>query len=444
MIGEPWRRELLHAGAGATALALLGAGVGHPAAFVLAGALGWGGWHALQLYRLADWLRNGKRGRRPVARGAWREIYADLDALQRKNRKKKKRLASIIKRFAQVAAVIPDATVVLKGRDEISWCNPAAERLLGLRAARDIGLPLSTLVRAPELAGYLEDGEFERPLEMVVPRDGGMRLLVRVVPYGEGRRLLVARDVTRLNRLEQMRRDFVANVSHELRTPLTVICGYLEAMEDDIDPMPAHRRRAVEVMSQQASRMRSLVEDLLALSRLENDAAQASLTPVDVAALLHVVHAEACGVSAGRHEIVLEADEGLDLLGEPAELHSAFSNVILNAVRHTPGGGHIAIRWYAAADGVALLAVTDSGPGIEARHIARLTERFYRVDRARSRESGGTGLGLAIVKHVLVRHDAHLVIESEAGRGSTFTCRFDGGRVRQRVPLAEAKSVEVS
>ena len=377
MTGNPWRAELFRAIAGGVALGLLGWPTGHPAAFVLAGGVVYCGWHAVQLYRLADWLHNGRRGKRPVARGPWREIYADLDRLQRKNRKKKKRLASIIDRFQQVAAVVPDGAVVLRGRDEISWLNPAAQRLLGLRSPQDIGQPLSNLVRTPALVEYLARGEFERPLELDGPVASDLKLLVRVVPYGENRRLLMARDISRLHRLEQMRRDFVANVSHELRSPLTVINGYLEAMDDDTDGVPAGWRRPVELMRQQSQRMCTIVDDLLQLSRLENDPGGAARKPVDIAAMLRSIEVEARGLGAGTHEITLEAEEDLWLLGEHAELYSAFSNIVFNAVHYTPAGGTIDIRWRAAeaeSDG-AVLSVTDSGIGIDPRHLPRLTER---------------------------------------------------------------------
>jgi two-component system phosphate regulon sensor histidine kinase PhoR len=284
-------------------------------------------------------------------------------------------------------------------------------------------------VRSPTFTEYLEADHFEQPLEFTSPVDEAMYLLLRVVPYGRSGKLVLIRDISRLQRLEQVRRDFVANVSHELRSPLTVVMGYLESIADDSE-VPERWHRPVGQMKEQAERMYTIVEDLLRLSSLEQDPGGAGKHLVQMAEMLASIAADARRVGNGAHTFSLDVDPELQLLGEYNELFSACSNLILNAVRYTPENGMIAIRWRAAETG-ARLEVRDTGIGIESHHVPRLTERFYRVDKARSRELGGTGLGLAIVKHVLMRHDSHLEVESEIGEGSCFSCEFPLSRIER-------------
>jgi len=306
--------------------------------------------------------------------------------------------------------------------------------LLGLGSPQDIGHPIQDLRRAPEFGRYLSAGRYEEALSIPSPRTEGVVLSIRVVPYGEERRLLLARDVTRVNRLEQMRRDFVANVSHELRSPLTVIRGYVETLVDNPDEVPEQWRRPLQQIDQQTTRMCRIVDDLLQLSRLESNPKAAGHTPVAVASMLETIRDDARGLSGEDLKIHIEADPKVQLAGEYNELYSAFSNLVFNAVQYTPVLKNIYLRWYGDAAG-AHLEVEDQGVGIDPEHLPRLTERFYRVDRARSRAVGGTGLGLAIVKHVLMRHDARLQISSVPGEGSTFTCDFP----RERVVVAVAQ-----
>jgi two-component system phosphate regulon sensor histidine kinase PhoR len=251
---------------------------------------------------------------------------------------------------------------------------------------------------------------------------------------------VISRDITRWERLEAMRRDLVANVSHELRTPITVLAGFLETLNDQVEPDPVMQKRAMELMTQQTTRMQNLVEDLLTLSRLENARGPASEQRVDVPRLVHAMHHEALALSARRHQITLEVDESLWLVGAENELRSIFLNLITNAIRYTPAKGSIAISWHAAEDGGAVFSVRDTGIGIAPEHIPRLTERFYRVDRSRSRETGGTGLGLAIVKYALSHHQARLDIQSEPDQGSTFSATFPARRA-SRMPAADAVAV---
>ena len=420
---QEWRR--LAAGA-----ALLGTAdylLGLTPWLLLAGACTYVSWHVYHVHLLAKWLASGGREPEPSTRGIWAQVFESLSRIHRQNRKRKKRLRKVVVRFQQAAEAMPDGAIVLDGTGTIVWMNKASSRLLGLQRARDVGQPVSSFIRHPSFADTLDAEAFDEPLHIASPLRDELQLLIRVVPYGGSRRLMLVRDVTRIYNLEQMRKDFVANVSHELRSPLTVIVGYLEALQDD-ERLPAEFRRPVVQMSQQASRMCLIVEDLLQLSRLEATPGAASAERVAVVEMLDMIAKDALSLSEGAHRVLHGADSELSLLGDWNELYSAFSNIAFNAVQHTPAGGTIRLQWTSDAAG-ARLDVTDTGEGIEAHHIPRLTERFYRVDKARSHEMGGTGLGLAIVKHVLVRHDARLEIESRHGEGSRFSCRFPAHRI---------------
>ena len=324
--------------------------------------------------------------------------------------------------FDALAAALPDAAVVVNTELQLEWFNPAAAALLGLRDA-DRGGFLAHVVRVPELVRYLRGEDFSLPLELETFAGAPHPVSVRVTPFGGRARLVTFRDLTQELRLNRLRQEFVANVSHEIRSPLTVVIGYLETLEDrpEAAPDPAIVRR----MAREARRMRRLVEDLLELSRLEaGELRESELQDVALLPLAAEVRAEAQALtSEALHRIELDGDAGLHVHGRPEELHSALLNLVSNALRYSPGGGAVTIAWEARGERVRL-SVRDEGVGIAAEHIARLTERFYRVDKARSRGTGGTGLGLAIVKHILSRHGARLQIESRPGRGSAFTCVF--------------------
>jgi len=336
-------------------------------------------------------------------------------------------------------AALPDAVVILDEDDRIEWCNPRAEEYFGLDLERDRGQQITYLLRQPQFVDHLEAGTNAEPLVLRISReDGEMMLSVQQVPYGDRQKLILGRDITRWERLETTRRDFVANVSHELRTPLTVVGGFLETLEDMREPDPEMTRRSLQLMMQQTSRMTRLVEDLLTLSRLESTQNPLREEDVHVPELVRALHQDAQVLSADRHRLILKLESGDWLRGNTDELRSAFGNLISNAVRYTPEHGEIEIRWSVLADGQPAFSVRDSGIGIEPQHIDRLTERFYRVDRSRSRETGGTGLGLAIVKHVLVRHQARLDIQSSPGKGSLFSVIFPEARrlAARSTPLA--------
>lgn len=385
--------------------------------------------HIHQLARLARWLSVPDQPV-PHATGVWEDVFSLLYRARRQAQQEREQVQMELARFRSLGNALPDGVVILDATGHIEWCNPTAERFFDIEARRDAGRPLLNLVRAPELSSFLGADPLNEPLVIRIARGEGLVLSMRVIPYGHEKRLLLARDVTQAERIEGMRRDFVANVSHELKTPLTVVHGFVETLQDDDLPLTAERRiRVLGLMRQQTDRMLQLIEDLLTLSALESAPGPAVRTPLDLGVLLPVVHAEALALSGGRHQLHCECPAGQVLLGEERELRSAFGNLLSNAIRYTPEGGSITLRWQVRAGGQGELSVTDTGIGIEGRHLPRLTERFYRVDRSRSRETGGTGLGLAIVKHVLNRHEAVLEVSSEPGHGSCFMAVFPASRL---------------
>ncbi|VAW73279.1 Phosphate regulon sensor protein PhoR (SphS) [hydrothermal vent metagenome] len=397
------------------------------------------GWHLYNMYRLVRWLREGKRFQPPESSGIWDEVFEQIFRLQQRNRKRKRSLRRLLKRFHKITVALPDATVELRpNSDEIEWWNKAATRYLGFEFPRDTGQRISNLMRNPDFLTYMQAGEGQGEIEIPSPCNDEVTLRVRIIRYSKNRRLLIARDVTRLQRLERTRQDFVANVSHELRSPLTVVIGYLETLlDEDADEIFATQLRSMRL---QTERMNGIVNDLMLLSRLESDDPQKDTTNIAVSRLIDTVteHARALS-SAAEHVITLDVDRDLCIHGHESELYSVFSNLVLNAVSYTPAGGLIHISWK-KRQGDPVFSVKDSGAGIASHHIPRLTERFYRVDAGRSRASGGTGLGLAIVKHVLLRHEGRLEIDSEPGKGSVFSCHFPPERVTG-CPRAPASTV---
>ena len=416
--------------AGVLALAaVVGLAIGQPWPVVAITALGVVAWHYWRLRRVLLRLTARQRLAPPQGDGVWNELDRLLHRTQAEMRGRKRRLLEMLRAYRAAAAALPDAIVVVdRNTQRIVWFSEAAGPLLGLGYPDDIGAPIVARLQPLPLAGWMATGRNAEPLEVASPLNPGATLSLRLIPYSESLWLLVARDVSRLLQLEQMRRDFVANVSHELRTPLTVVHGYLDMLDPTDHPEWAPM---VAEMQRQSQRMTQLVEDLLMLSRLESQDSLPAEEQVSIAPMLGTLRREAMALSQGRHEVTVQDDAGVDLFGSNKELHSAFSNLVSNAVRYTPAGGTITVRFRREGRGVAL-EVVDSGYGIPASHLPRLTERFYRVSNSRSRESGGTGLGLAIVKHVLNLHQAHLEVSSEVGHGSTFACVFGPERVRQR------------
>ncbi len=378
-------------------------------------------WHLHNQVRLSAWLWDEKRLTPPSGSGDWESLFNGIYRLQQRQRKKRKELTNLIRRFRNGAESLPDAVVVFRSEGNIVWCNRLAQHLLGFRWPEDTGQPISNLIRTPDFIKYLQKNDFSQPLEMRSPLNVERMLELRIVPYTEGEHLMVVRDVTQLKQLEGMRRNFFANVSHELRTPMTVLQGYLEMTEDpDILSGPMWGK-AHGVMTEQLNRMNSLVNQLLTLSKIEAAPMHELEDVVNVPSMLDILEKEANSLSGSdEHRLTFDVDKQLKVLADEDQLRSAISNLVYNAVKYTPPGAEIYVRWYQTAQG-ACLEVEDKGDGIEPQHLHRLTERFYRVDKARSRDTGGSGLGLAIVKHALSHHDSHLEITSEVGEGSKFS-----------------------
>ena len=402
-------------------------------AFFSAALLAQVAYHVGHLAKLARWLFEPSAGAVPEGKGYWDDLLAQLYRHERSRDWQLRERDRALERFRLASQALTDGVVILDTRNRIQWCNATAERQLGLHFPGDVGQPINHLLREPALQSYLDIGDFTQPLALRADRGEELALQVQIIHYGQNERLMHVKDVTQAERLDRMRRDFVANVSHELRTPLTVLSGFLETVRE-LKLDPAQRTEYLTLMSEQSRRMERIVADLLTLSTLET-APRPSDERVVTRTLLARLKADAEALSGGRHRVTLATQGDYDLLGVESELASAFSNLVSNAIRYTPEGGEVRLVWNADAGG-AEFAVEDTGIGIEQEHIPRLTERFYRVDRGRSRESGGTGLGLAIVKHALARHDAALEIESEPGKGSRFSARFPARRVAAAVPAA--------
>ena len=386
--------------------------------------------HLWHLSRLARWVADPVAGRVPEGKGSWGDVLTALHRFERAAAAREALLADALARFRRAAQALPDGVVILDAENRIEWCNATAEMHLELDGRADHGQPLANLVREPRFVQYLAAGEDAPPVR--IERGAGRALRLQLIPYGRAQKLLLSRDTTQAERLETMRRDFVANVSHELRTPLTVLVGFLETVQEL--KLDAQRLRDyLGMMREQSARMQRIIDDLLTLSVLES-APPPAAERVRVRPLLERLRADAEALSGGQHDVSLEGSPALDLLGSEHELLSAFGNLVSNAIRYTPPGGKVQLLWRESAAG-ASFAVQDSGAGIAAEHIPRLTERFYRIDRSRSRDTGGTGLGLAIVKHTLARHQGTLEIDSSPGAGSRFTARFPAQRT---LPVAGA------
>lgn len=376
------------------------------------------------LYQLANWLDNPDSAKLPDGWGAWTDIFSRLYRLRRDDERNRTELTEWLARFRQAMSLLPDGVVIMDDVLFLEWCNPAAERHLGLNLERDKGMRVTNLIRNPAFIDYVILGRYEQPLTLALRE---RKLIAHIIPFETRRQILVTHDATESERIEMMRRDFIANASHELRTPLTVINGFLEIALAQPDLDPDTRSSHLKLMTEQGQRMQHLVEDMLSLTRLESTDYPLRAERIDMNNLLDQILQEAKALSGGRHDISLKSD-GPDIEGSLEELRSALSNLVSNAVRYTPENGTIELAWQGTKTGPQF-SVRDTGIGIRPEHISRLTERFYRVDKSRSRETQGTGLGLAIVKHVLLRHHATLVIDSRPGRGSVFTVKFPNSAV---------------
>jgi two-component system, OmpR family, phosphate regulon sensor histidine kinase PhoR len=383
---------------------------------------------SLRGHRLIQWLRGNQLDNAPRDTGLWGELGYRIERAirDRDNALVRERLQ--LQQFLSAIEASPNGVLMLDKHDHIQWCNKVAADHFALDPQRDLQQRITNLVRYPAFVSYLQSGQYAEPLMLSNARGlGNLSVLVR--SYGEGMRLVLSLDVTERERAEAMRRDFVANVSHEIRTPLTVLTGFIETMSS-LPLTEAERKRVLFLMGQQTERMLTLVSDLLTLAQLEGSPRPAPDRWVALDGLLTRVASDARALSAGRHEIQVQTATQAELAGVEPELLSAMANLVTNAVRYTPAGGEIDVVWRLQGDGSGELCVKDTGPGIAREHLPRLTERFYRVDGSRSRETGGTGLGLSIVKHVVQRHGGELHIQSEPGKGSKFRLVLPAVRVR--------------
>lgn len=387
--------------------------------------------HLYWLHRLHLWLKTPVLNSMPDGTGVWEDVFAALYQEHRRHSRSQTQLSTALGRFRHAASALPDGVVVLNAENEIEWCNPPAEIKLGLNLKKDQNQPITYLVRHGDFINYLQAQDYAEPIKLKSWRNAEITLEIVLIPFGTQQKLLICRDVTQLEKIDSMRRDFIANVSHELRTPLTVVGGFVETLLDMEGAIPETTRTYFNMMQEQTSRMRRLIEDLLTLSHIESNVQPPEDTEIEMPALLNMLVNDAKALSQGKHVVTLDADSHLNLNGAAEELQSALGNLVSNAIRYTPNGGNILVSWK-LRENHAVFSVTDDGIGIEQQHIDRLTERFYRVDRSRSRETGGTGLGLSIVKHILTRHQAKLEITSELGKGSTFSVVFPKARILQK------------
>ncbi|MGI0153783.1 phosphate regulon sensor histidine kinase PhoR [Pseudidiomarina sp. WS423] len=380
-------------------------------------------WHYYYQYKLVDWLWHRRTLLPPNAPGSWSYIYDGIYRTQRRSQQRRRALARLLRRFREASEAIPDAAIVFRKDGSLIWCNKLAQFYFGLKWPADTGIRLPNLIRHPEFVAYLQAGNFNEDMHLASPVREEVELEVRIMPYSDDQYLLMARDVTQIKRLEQMRKEFVANVSHELKTPLTVLQGYLEMLEQPEAMPPAMLSKAVRDMDAQSTRMRNLVDQLLSMSRLDVHRTDIFERKVDVPAIFRQLKLDAERLNQDKqHSIEFDIAE-VSMFGIDDEMRSAFANLVTNAIHYTPPGGHIKVRWQPVANSMEF-SVTDNGPGIGGEHIPRLTERFYRVDKDRNSKKGGSGLGLAIVQQVLEHHHSKLQIDSQLGRGSKFWFRI--------------------
>ncbi len=424
--------------------------LGAPAEATLQGVLA-GGLVGLTLFALIDtaralrllrWLRSRREKPPPHDAGLWGEIGYRVEGLILRGEREVALERTRLAQFRSAIEAAPNGVLMLDRNDQIEWLNSVAADHFGLDPTRDLRQRITNLVRAPAFVDYMQAGDWSASVKVARPRgQGSLSILIR--PYGEGQKLILSADVTEIERTDGMRRDFVANVSHEIRTPLTVLSGFIETMSD-LPLTDVERRRVLSLMAQQTTRMQALVSDLLTLASLEGSPRPPVDHWVSLAKLLAEVRNSAVALSAGRHRISTECDPAVQIAGNEAEFASAIANLVNNAVRYTPDGGTIDVAWRLLTNGAGVLSVTDDGIGIDRAHLPRLTERFYRGDASRSRDTGGTGLGLAIVKHVVQRHGGELSIQSEPGMGATFRLVLPAARIRFIEPAPDPRRAEAN
>ena len=432
-----WPRYLRTILGGLALATLVGLVFGAPLYGLCFGLIVYLWWTLIQARRLYQWLANpSATDQAPESIGLWGDIFDNLHKLHQGHLRTQDRLRAQINRVQESTNAMRDGVIMTDSQGAMEWWNGSAEYLLGFRRQTDRGQYIHNLIRIPAFKTYFDARDYREPLEIHSPAKPHLRLQIQISLFGDDDRLIVAKDVTRLYQLEQMRRDFVGNVSHEMRTPLTVISGYLETLVDHADELPPKWRRAIHTMADQSSRMEALITDLILLSRIETGEQSVDDSLTDVDALIEQICQDARALSGDKqHRITVNITDHRLLRGDESQLRSAFSNLVFNAVKYTPAQGHITVSWTTNRDG-AHFSVQDTGIGIDPVHIPRLTERFYRADPSRHKDTGGTGLGLAIVKHVLINHDGNLEINSRVGEGSEFVCHFPRERLVERIPHA--------
>jgi two-component system, OmpR family, phosphate regulon sensor histidine kinase PhoR len=393
-----------------------------------AGIIAYQAGHLYWMHRLYQWSLKPGLNFMPNGKGIWEDIFANLYQEMRRHSRSQSQLSSTLERLRHATSALPDGVVVLNHRNEIEWFNEPAVQRLGLKRQHDENQPIYYLLRQAEFVQYLQSEDYSEPLKLKSWRSPDVSLELQIIPFASKQRLLICRDISALERTEIMRRDFVANVSHELRTPLTVVGGFLETIGDMQGEISADIQPYFEMMQAQTTRMRRIIEDLLTLSSLENNVTLKDEIDIAMEPMLNQLLKDAKALSHGQHKVTLHNDANVNIRGSYSELFSAMSNLTSNAVRYTPEHGNIDIFWQMQDEQV-VFSVQDTGIGIESQHLPRLTERFYRVDSGRSRDTGGTGLGLSIVKHILHHHQAILKVESEPGHGSRFSIIFPAQRV---------------
>lgn len=416
----PWTRELGIVFFLLVAVAVIGGVTGWFVPLLVLVLIGILVWQAIEIQKFEKWLSQGAKQKHPKAKGIWEDIYYHVYSLKKLEKRRKKKLGKIIDQFRKSTDALPDAAVVLGKNDEIEWTNTTAREILGLQTS-DKGQRIPNLIRLPVFVRYLKEGDFNDSITIPCPTNNQVILSLRIINYAAGLRLLIAQDVTQLRKMEQMRKNFVANVSHELRTPLTVLKGYVETLQEMPDPDSKLLNHSLQQMQEQTERMQYLVDDLLLLSNLETQPRKSEC--VNIPALLQKIFNENRQLTINPERIDLQLTSDARLFGDEQELRSAFTNLLSNAIKYSPPDAPIIISWQQTAQNL-IFNVTDQGEGIDAEEIPRITERFYRVEVKRTQKIPGTGLGLAIVKHVLLRHDAQLIITSQLQKGSTFSCHF--------------------
>ena len=430
MIGFWFRTLLAMLGSAAVALvfaAIGGASSGWNVAVLILGW--WLVYHLFYLRRMMQWMEDFRLEKVPHGSGIWDLLFSKVYRVERAREQQRQELAEALKDFRNATEAMPEGVVTLDEENHVIYANEQAEDQLGISSVKDTGRNLINIVRHPDFVAYINGSAWEKSITVRGIRDSDRVLQIQLIPYGTRQRLLMTRDITQLDRLETTRRDFVANVSHELKTPLTVLNGFLETIRE-LPVTEEQRQHYLGLMQGQAHRMQNIVDDLLVLSKLESTTSTTQEEPITMRPIIDRLVADAVNISRGQHQIIVASIAEATLLGAEDELVSAFSNLVSNAVRYTPEQGTITLDWGIDARGQGVFSVQDTGPGIASQHLPRLTERFYRVDRSRSRETGGTGLGLAIVKHVATRHQAQLVIDSEVGKGSRFSIAFPAKRIQ--------------